>query len=240
MEVQCLGRPFSPGLLYDARRDELIQLSPWSGERLTEGIVTERKRFSDSRMSAGQSIKDKLSVLKLSAEAKVNLLCGLVQVGVSASYVKETRETSNVSSISLIYYAEVESRTLDKPLLNSMEALDHIQFLDDDRATHIVLQTLHGAHVIYQLEISVTDQQKLSTNAVTGSLNTLGYYSASASLEWTLSEAKQNDKDIKVEVFGDLNIGAKPETYEEVIASYKELPSKWTSYLMWYIQKYMP
>ncbi len=124
-DIPCLGRPFSPGLLYDARSDKLLTLSPWNDDKLENGITTTQTHYSGFKIATGNSLKERLSLLGASGHVKVGFLCGLIESSGSASYIDGKAKKKDEVRMLLVHRADVESRRLDMKLFDKENGFDH-------------------------------------------------------------------------------------------------------------------
>ena len=84
------------------------------------------------------SVRDKLSFMKVEAGLKMSFLGGLVSVEGSGGYLNDYRSSKNVARVSAKYHAETHFEQLTMAHL----ALDKIQYpavLEDKEATHVVV-----------------------------------------------------------------------------------------------------
>ncbi len=230
LEIPCLGKPFSPGQLYDARNDKLLTLSLWNCDKLEKGIKSTQTHYSNVSISAGKSLKEKLKLLDVSGHVKLSFLGGLIEAEGSASYLNKQDEKRDEVSVLLVYRADVESRQLDMKLFDKEVGIDHPSFMDDDSATHVVTQTTYGANASFEFKKGVTDLT--SKNEIKGNLSLAiqkipqmgGLVSGGGSLEMD-KELKEVTENLTVSFQGDFIINS-PTTFTEAIAVYKDLPGK--------------
>ena len=241
LEIACMMRHFTPGLLYDNRSDKLLPLSPWNQERLKDCIITEPKASSSSSISDQNSLDKHKSKRELSGQTKASLLSGLSGRG-KASFERNKKKNMDAISISLDYYAEVELRRLDMSLLTgegSHSPFDHL--FHDDEATHIVVQTIYGAAAAFRFDKSIdvdntkvewklkghvgvkeTDSQD-ETEKLISALTAVSDGRVGGHGEMD-DDLKRTTKDVKVSFEGDFILDSTPTTYEEAINQYKKLP----------------
>ncbi len=228
MEIPCLGRAFSPGLLYDARSDKLLPLSLWNKDKLEKACITEEVHHSDFSISAGKSLKDKLDLLGVSAQAKLGFLGGLISAEGSASYLNEKREKRNEVSVTLVYRAEVESRRLDMRLFDEDQGIDHPRFLDVG-ATHVVMETTYGANAVFEFKKEVTDLSEKEDIKGNLSLVINKFPGISISGDGKLEMDKHDTEvteNLTVSFQGDFIIEDSPATFEQAVDVYKKIPGK--------------
>ncbi len=232
LEIPCLGRPFSPGLLYDARTDKLLPLSLWNNEKLKTRIETTQTHYSEYKISAGQSLEEKLKLLDVSGHVKLSFLGGLIEAKGSASYLSEQKEKKNVVSMLLVYRADVESRQLDMKLFDKEDGIDHQSLLDDAGATHIVMQTTYGANAVFEFkkEVGSLSTKEELKGGLSAAIDKIPRISASgeANLEMDDKDKEATDN-LTVSFRGDFIINS-PTTFKEAIGVYKELPGKTQMY----------
>ena len=229
LEVPCLGRPFSPGLLYDARSDKLLQLTLWNEDKLKSGITTTQAHYSDFKISVGHSLEEKLSLLNLSGHLKLGFLGGLIEAKGSASYLNQKTDKRDVISVLLVYRADVESQKLDMKLFDKENGIDHQSLLDDSGATHVVMQTTYGANAVFEFKKEVTNisKKKEIKGGLRAAVNKIPGVSISGDAKVKRDKNLQElTEDLTVSFQGDFIIKNSPTTYEEAITVYKDLPGK--------------
>ncbi|KAE8283800.1 Neoverrucotoxin subunit alpha [Larimichthys crocea] len=100
MKIAALGRPFTLGMLYDARKDKLIAgVTLWDGKTLQENTLESSQHSSAFQISASDSIESKSSLLDVEASLKASFLGGLIEVGGSAKYLNDTKKFKNQSRV---------------------------------------------------------------------------------------------------------------------------------------------
>ncbi|KAJ4940962.1 hypothetical protein JOQ06_027250 [Pogonophryne albipinna] len=106
MTVAALGRPFTLGMLYDARRDELMP-GPrlWNDKTLEEKTTETPQHSSSFEMSASDSIESKSTMMDIEASLKASFLSGLIGVGGSAKYLNDQKQFKNHSRVTCQYKA---------------------------------------------------------------------------------------------------------------------------------------
>ncbi|XP_051272938.1 stonustoxin subunit beta-like isoform X2 [Dicentrarchus labrax] len=120
--VAALGRPFILGMLYDARKDELIQgLTLWDHTTLQENTVESTQPSSSIKISVSDSIESKSSLLDINTSLKASFLGGLIEVGGSAKYLNDTKKFRNQSRVTFQYKATTKFKQL---LMIDLETFD--------------------------------------------------------------------------------------------------------------------
>ena len=81
IEIPALSRPFTLGMLYDARSDKLIPgISLWSVQKLDDIRKNQKTEKTLIEILASDSISAKSSSIKASAEIKASLIAGLIDL----------------------------------------------------------------------------------------------------------------------------------------------------------------
>ncbi|KAF3853047.1 hypothetical protein F7725_013735 [Dissostichus mawsoni] len=93
MNVAALGRPFTLGMLYDARKDELVPgLTLWDSETLHASITETSQHSSSFERSSSDSTESKSNMLDIEASLEASVLGGLIEVGGSAKYLNDQKK----------------------------------------------------------------------------------------------------------------------------------------------------
>lgn len=228
LDIPCLGRPFSPGQLYDAFNDKLLPLSLWNEDKLQKGIKTTAAQYSNCTVSAGKSVKEKLKLLDVSGHVKVSFLSGLIKAEGTEPYFNKQKEKRAEVSVFLVYCADIESRRVDIELFDKENAIDHHSVMNNAGATHVVMQTTYGANASFEFKKQVTDQNgkhEIKNNlilAVNEIPRICGVVSDGGALEMD-DKLKEVTENVTVSLKGDFIINS-PTTFDEAIVVYKELP----------------
>uniref|UniRef100_A0A671Y2W6 B30.2/SPRY domain-containing protein n=1 Tax=Sparus aurata TaxID=8175 RepID=A0A671Y2W6_SPAAU len=227
MNIAALGRPFTLGMLYDARRDELIPgLTLWDQKTLKEKTVETSQETSNFEVSASDSIESKSSLLDIEASLKVSFLCGLIEVGGSAKYLNDTKKFKNQSRVTCRYNATTHFNQLSVTQRETMNT-QQIDVIKKGTATHVVTGILYGADAFF-----VFDSEKLEDSSVQ---NIQGHMEAvinkipkfdvegKADIKLTDDEKKVTNK-FSCKFYGDFILQSNPATFVEAVKTYVELP----------------
>ncbi|KAM4526221.1 stonustoxin subunit alpha-like isoform 1-T2 [Fundulus diaphanus] len=227
IEVAALGRPFTLGMLYDARKDQLIPgITLWDEKTLQKMTEENSKHGSDFKMSASDSLEEKSSLLDVSASLKASFLGGLIEVGGSAKYLNDQKKSKNQSRVTFQYKAT----TIFKQLKISTEEINKMQQIGVNMkscATHVVTGIVYGANAFF-----VLDSEKLnesSAQEIEGSIqaviNKIPSLSISGKVDLKLSDQeKAVTEKFTCKFYGDVIPESNPATFEEAVKTYIKLP----------------
>ncbi|XP_038591153.1 neoverrucotoxin subunit beta-like [Micropterus salmoides] len=227
MTVAALGRPFSLGMLYDARKDELIPgLTLWDEETLKKNTVESSQHSSAFDTSASDSIESKSSLLGVDASLKVSYMCGLIEVGGSAKYLNDTKKFKNQSRVTCQYKATTHFRKLSMTHLTTMDT-QQIDVIQKSSATHVVTGILYGANAFF-----VFDSEKLDASSVQdfqGSMEAviqkIPKCNVDGKVELKLSKEKKDlIEKFSCKFYGDFILESNPATFEDAVKTYIQLP----------------
>ncbi|KAM9336971.1 stonustoxin subunit beta-like [Symphorus nematophorus] len=227
MQVAALGRPFTLGMLYDARRDELIPgLTLWDEKTLQANTVEEHHGSSDSHISASDTIESKSSLLDINASLKASFMGGLIEVGGSAKYLNDTKKFKNQSRVTFEYKATTTFKQLSMINLDTMDTQQK-EVIEKGVATHVVTGILYGANAFF-----VFDSEKLEASSVQdiqGSMEAVIKKIPSFDVEGKV-EIKLNEEEKELinkfscKFYGDLLLDSNPATFVEAVKTYVQLP----------------
>ncbi len=229
LELPALGRPFSLGQLYDARREAIVPLSLWNKKKLEDYVIKEEKFNTAFTVSSRDSINDKCRLLNISAEAKLGILSGLVEVRGSGKYIRDTKKSNNVARVSFGYHIETYAKQLSMDVLGQT-SYDHPEMFDKDVATHVVVMILYGADAVFVFEKATNSEKKKREMEakLEACVNKIPKCSAGASIEGRSSkELEELVKEISCTFHGDFFLRDPPTTFSEAISTYQRLPGKY-------------
>uniref|UniRef100_A0A8C9YTJ1 B30.2/SPRY domain-containing protein n=1 Tax=Sander lucioperca TaxID=283035 RepID=A0A8C9YTJ1_SANLU len=224
--IAALGRPFTLGMLYDARRDRLIPgLTLWDDETLQEKKTESSQPSSSFEMAASDSTESKCNLLDVKGSLKASFLGGQIEVGGSAKYLNDQKKFHHQSRVTCQYKAT----THFKQLMIKQPTMDPQQkdVIKKSSATHVVTGILYGANAFF-----VFDSEKLDTSSVQdiqGRMYALIKKIPSFNIE---GEAKLNLTDeekaltqkFSCKFYGDLILESNPATFVDAVKTYVQLP----------------
>ncbi|XP_033962747.1 stonustoxin subunit beta-like [Pseudochaenichthys georgianus] len=226
MNVAALGRPFTLGMLYDARRDELVPgLRLWNEETLEEKTTETPQPSNHFEMSASDTTESKSTLMDIEASLKVSFLSGLIEVGGSAKYLNDQKKFKNQSRVTLQYKAT----TNFKQMLITDVTLDteQMEVIEKGLATHVVTGILYGADAFFvfdseKLEASQVQKIEGSMQAV---IKKIPSFDVEGKVEIKLTAAeKALTEKFSCKFHGDFILESIPATFKEAVQTYVELP----------------
>ncbi|KAF7651857.1 hypothetical protein LDENG_00104610 [Lucifuga dentata] len=225
--MAALGRPFTLGMLYDARQDQLIPgLTLWDTKRIQEKTYVSPQRSSQYEITASDTMESKSSLLDIQASLKASFLGGLIKVEGSAKYLNDKKQFHDQSRVTFQYKATTNFKQLSVTDLGPLE--QHQQdVIENASATHIVTGILCGANAFF-----VFDSEKLDASSVVdvkGSMHALIKKIPLLKVDGK-GEVKVTDEEkaltnkFSCKFYGDLILKSNPATFEEAVKTYMELP----------------
>ncbi|XP_075952431.1 stonustoxin subunit beta-like [Anarhichas minor] len=225
--VAALGRPFSLGMLYDARKDLLIQdLTLWDNTTLQEKMTEILQPSSRFEMTKSDSIKSKSFLLEVESSLKASFLCGLMQIGGSAMYLTDQKQFKNQSRVTCWSKSTTHLKTLPMTEHQTLDS-QQIKVIEDSSATHVVTSILYGANSFF-----VFDSEKLDASSVQDNHGNMKSeiskipslsLDAQAGIKLT-NEKKDLTNKYSCKFYGDLILKSLPVTFEEAMKTCGELP----------------
>ncbi|XP_064180426.1 stonustoxin subunit alpha-like [Anguilla rostrata] len=225
LQIAALGRPLHPGMLYDCHGDTFIPgVSLWDQAAIKKDMNVEPQPHTYLDFVASDSITEKSKLLDVSASLKVSFLAGLVEVGGSGSYLKNTLSSMRQCRVTMQYKQTTEFKQL------TMTQLGHVTYpevFDQKTATHLVTAVLYGAEafmVFDQMAADEKDKQEIKGN-MDVMVKKLPKVDVSGSGKVNLTdEEKKKVENFSCTFHGDVTLEQNPSTYEEAVLVYKELP----------------
>ncbi|XP_036938321.1 stonustoxin subunit alpha-like [Acanthopagrus latus] len=227
MAVAALGRPFTLGMLYDGRKDELIPGSTlWDETTLQNNTGRSSQYSSEFEITASDSIESKSSLMDIEASLKVSFLCGLIEVGGSAKYLNDTKKFKNQSRVTCRYKATTHFNQLSVTQGETMNP-QQIEVIRKGTATHVVTGILHGANAFF-----VFDSEKLEASSVQdiqGHMEAVIKKIPSFNIEGSITaqlteEEKALTNKFSCKFYGDFILERNPTSFEDAVKTYAELP----------------
>ena len=75
----ALGRAFTLGELYDAKRDRLLGITLWT-DSLAANVIKRKQPYTEVKVTISDSFVDKAAAFEVEGELRASLLSGLVRV----------------------------------------------------------------------------------------------------------------------------------------------------------------
>ncbi|XP_073345292.1 stonustoxin subunit alpha-like [Pagrus major] len=227
MAVAALGRPFTLGMLYDGRKDELIPGSTlWDETTLQNNTVRSSQHGSEFDITASDSIESKSSLMDIEGSLKVSFMSGLVEVGASGKYLYDTKKFKNQSRVTCRYKATTHFNQLSMTQLGSLNT-QQIDVIKKGTATHVVTGILYGANAFF-----VFDSEKLEASSVKNIqghmeavIKKIPKFDVEGSIDAQLTdEEKDVTKKFSCKFYGDFILESNPASFEDAVKTYVELP----------------
>ncbi|XP_061564593.1 cytolytic toxin-alpha-like [Cololabis saira] len=227
MSMAALGRSFTLGMLYDARRDELIPgFTLWDLKTIREHTDEIFQHSSAFEVSASDSTESKSSLLDIDASLEASFLCGMVKVGGSAKYLNDQKKFAKQSRVTFQYKATTHFKQL---VLTNMGNLNERQIGEVKQlsATHVVVGILYGANAFF-----VFDSEKLDSRSVQnvrGNMHAvikkIPSFNVDGRVEISLTDQEKAMTDkFSCKFHGDFILKSNPSTFEAAVKTYVELP----------------
>ncbi|XP_059585379.1 verrucotoxin subunit beta-like [Alligator mississippiensis] len=227
VEMPALGRPFQVGMLYDCRSDLLVPgVTLWRPEELKKDLNVRPQPKTDFEIIASDTIEDKASALGVSAELKASFIGGLVEVGGSAKYFKDTKKSKQQARTTLQYSTTTRYEQLSMSHLGP-ENVSYRTVFDQGTATHVVTAVLYGAQAFFVFDKQVSSSEDIQE--IQGELQVMIKKIPLVSIEGKGS-LKMDDKEkaradqFSCKFHGDFALESNPVTYEDAMKIYATLP----------------
>ncbi|KAK9978784.1 hypothetical protein ABG768_020523 [Culter alburnus] len=226
MEVAALGRPLSLGMLYDCRKDSFIPgVTLWDKKSLSENLHSRPQPLTDLKFSSSDSLSSKSNLLEVSASLKASFMGGLVDVGGSGKFLRDTKSSHQQSRVTM-YYSE--TTRYEQLTMSQLGQFTYPQVFDQKTATHVVTAVLYGAQAAMVFDQSISEEE--NKQEIEGKLNVMVKSIPSFSIEGEGSvnmkeDEKKRAEEISCTFHGDILLEQNPTTYMEAIQTYKTLPT---------------
>ncbi|XP_067284779.1 stonustoxin subunit beta-like [Pseudorasbora parva] len=226
IEVAALGRPLYPGMLYDCREDSFMPgVTLWDKDSLSKDLSSHPKPMTDVKFSSSDSLSSKANLLDVSASLKASFLGGLVEVGGSAKFLRDTKSSNQQSRVTMYYK---ETSRFDQLTMKHLGHITYPQVFDQKTATHVVTAVLYGAQAFMVFDRRLSEEEK--KQEIEGALNIMvkslpGFsIEGKGAVEMTDSDKKRAES-IDCTFHGDFRLDQNPTTFIEALDVYKKLPT---------------
>ncbi|KAK9972713.1 hypothetical protein ABG768_026000 [Culter alburnus] len=227
IEVAALGRSLYPGMLYDCHKDAFIPgVTLWDKKSLSEDLDTRPQPMTDVKFSSSDSLSDKFSLLDVSASLKASFLGGLVEVGGSAKYLRDTKSSNQQSRVTMNYSETTRFDQLTMTQLGSAH-ITYPEVFDQKTATHVVTGVLYGAQAVMVFDRTVSEEE--NKQKIEGEMNIMVNaipefsMKGEGHIDMTNVEKKMAES-ITCTFYGDFRLEENPTTFMEALDVYKKLP----------------
>ncbi|XP_067312412.1 cytolytic toxin-alpha-like [Pseudorasbora parva] len=226
IEVAALGRPLFPGMLYDCRTDTFIPgVTLWDKKALREDLDTRPQHKTDFDFSSSDSFSSKANLLDVSASLKASFLGGLVEVGGSAKFLRDTKLSNQQSRVTM-YYSE--TTRFEQLTMSHLGQITYPQVFDQKTATHVVTAVLYGGQAFMVFDRRFSEEE--NKQEIEGKLNIIVRMIPLISIEGQASvEMKDSDKKMAQSIactfHGDFHLEQNPTTFMEAVDVFKKLPN---------------
>ncbi|KAK9960215.1 hypothetical protein ABG768_010290 [Culter alburnus] len=226
IEVAALGRPLFPGMLYDCRKDSFIPgVTLWDKKSLSEDLDSRPQLMTDLKFSSSDSLSSKSSLLDISASLKASFMGGLVEVGGSAKYLRDTKSSNKQCRVTM-YYSDTSR--FEQLTMTQLGKITYPQVFDQKTATHVVTAVLYGAQAFMVFDLMSSEDE--SKQEIEGKLNVMikkipGFSIEGAGSVTMTDGEKKTAENINCTFHGDFHLEQNPTTYMEALNLYKQLPN---------------
>ncbi|KAG8127096.1 putative Neoverrucotoxin subunit beta protein [Naja naja] len=225
IETPALGHLFQLGMLYDCRKDALIPgVTLWDYSTLQKDLTIKPQPKTESEILASDSIDDKASTLDISASLKASFLGGMVEVGGSAMYLRDTKKSKQQARVTVQYKTTTKYEQLTMSHLG-IQNVSYPAVFEHGTATHVVTAILYGAQAffVFDQEVSSTEMVKDIQGSLQLTVKKLISITGEAEVKLTEKE-KENALRFSCKFHGDFSLERNPVASQDAMKVYETLP----------------
>ncbi|XP_067283478.1 stonustoxin subunit alpha-like isoform X2 [Pseudorasbora parva] len=181
--------------------------------------------MTDLKFSSSDSLSSKASLLDVSASLKASFLGGLVEVGGSAKFLRDTKSSNQQSRVTMNYS---ETSRFDQLTMTQLGKITYPQVFDQKTATHVVTAVLYGAQafMVFDWTVSKEEEKQKIEGELKVMVKSLPGFSIEGKGAVEMTDGhKKNAKSIHCTFHGDFHLEQNPTTFMEAVDVYKKLPS---------------
>ncbi|XDV21762.1 hypothetical protein PO909_026784, partial [Leuciscus waleckii] len=215
-------------MLYDCRKDTFLPgVTLWDKKSLRADLDSRPQPRTDVKFSSSDSLSSKSSLLDGSASLKASFLAGLVEVGGSAKFLRDTKSSNQQSRVTMYYSETSRFEQLNMTQLG-VGHITYPQVFDQKTATHVVTGVLYGAQAVMVFDRTFSEEE--DKQEIEGELNVMVEKIPQFSIEGQgavdMTDAqKKVAENIACTFHGDVRLEQNPTTYMEALEVYKKLPT---------------
>ena len=155
-----LGRTVHLGDLYNAKNDRVMAgLSLWDTEIIDEHKKTQESPNTKIDALVEKDFEDRANVFNLNARVQMSFLAGLIEVGGSAKFLRDEKNTNN--KVRVVGYVTNVNRTESLSVGKMISSVQYGQFCTAiPDVTHVVSSVTYGLKAIFSFEKEETNKAK--------------------------------------------------------------------------------
>ena len=225
LQLPCLGRHFGLGTLYDYRQDKVIPgISLWNNETLKKIRQTENRTRSKFDVIASDTLEAKTTHLGIDGGLKLSVLCDLVKVEGSATYLYNRVSSRNQVRVSLKYSSTTDFEELT---MEQITGIEHQEVFHQGMATHVAIGVQYGANCVFVFdrELKTHENRDKAEGKLKAMVDIIPKTEISGSANVDLDMKKDdNYENFRCNFHGDFSLDCIPTTFDEAVKVCKELP----------------
>ena len=226
--LQCLGRPFQLGMLYDCRNDQLVPgMTLWNENLLRAALSQRPQPSSNFEVIAEDTLSDKILNLGIKANLSLSIMGGLVNVSGAGKYLDDRKSSRNQARVTLKYYctSRFEQLTMEQLAVSNIQ---HPDVFDKGIATHVVTGILYGAEAFFVFDRDLTHSDNYRNvhgkmEVLVKALPGISDIKGSANIDINHKDKQEVDR-FHCTFYGDVILDENPSTFQDAVKVYKELP----------------
>ncbi|KAA0708911.1 Neoverrucotoxin subunit beta [Triplophysa tibetana] len=201
-----------------------LGVSPWDKSSVMEDLDSRPQAHTDLKFGSSDTFSSKFSLLNVKGSLKTSYLGGLVEVGGSAMYLRNTRSSNQQFRVTM-YYSE--TTRFEQLTMSLLRKITYPEVFEMKNATHVVTAVLYGAQAFMVFDHTFSEDENKQTieKELSALVNKIPKLSAevNAYSKMTYAEKIMAEK-ISCTFHGDFRIERNPTTYMEALNLYKRLP----------------
>ncbi|XP_044535399.1 stonustoxin subunit beta-like [Gracilinanus agilis] len=227
MQIPALGRPLYLGTLYDCRTDTFIPgITLWDRETLESNVKREEQNKTEFDILTSDSIDAKTSAMDIHGELKASILGGMVDIGGSAKYLRDTKTSEQLVRMTLKYSMTTQYCHLTMNHLG-YQNISYPDVFDKGTATHVVTAVLYGAQAFFVFDQKISTNEKVKD--IEGSLKAEVEKIPKVAIKLGGEMKKENNvkkssQEFKCTFYGDFVLENNPVTYEDAVKICSSFP----------------
>ena len=229
ISIAAIGRVSNLGDLYDLRSEKFLPLSLFKKPLNNSMITTTGKSNTKLKYAFENTFKEKFDNFDISAELRVSILSGMLELEGSGKYFKDKKKIEKSTKVSLIqsFSTVVQSISFTDERIKELVDINMLTRLSN-LATHVVAKIQWGGKVCISVEdTNFEDKEK---QEIEGSLklkinNIMNFISGSGSGSVGISQVdRKKMENFLFDIIGDIVPDEAPTSLFQAVNFMKETP----------------
>ncbi|KAL3863618.1 hypothetical protein ACJMK2_005368 [Sinanodonta woodiana] len=224
LQLPALGLPFELGTLYNVNKNQIVPaISLWEYGQENEIIHVRRNITHNTDVTTLDSLESQMNLLDIKGNFKINALANKLEVKGSGEVLRDNKTSKRKASVVLETKGTTKDEFISMSYFSKEKIEQHHDFIKTSGATHVVVGITYGYQFVLMLETTCkSENEKLK---VQGKIELKLWSPIQGEAQGLYeTEEEKNLNELKVRIFGTVQIPSNPISFQEAIEIYKKIP----------------